>query len=200
MTSGAIYIYNCGGCSSQYVGKTIRHLSTRMSEHKGVSVRTGKALAVPPHSEIRAHVKKRECAIREENFKILERSKWDRNLLILESILIKSLKPDLNKQEGTYLHVFWRQLVSNLRALSLEAHRWRAHDSKHRCLPLMTSVKFNANNEYFLKNSMCRTTVIFNIDHRWVLQRSTAKSYCLQHRVSQVVLRNSHKWSFFSFK
>ena len=106
MTSGAIYLYSCGGCSSQYVGKTIRHLSTRMSEHKGVSVRTGKALAVPPHSEIRAHVKKRECAIREENFKILERSKWDRNLLILESILIKSLKPDLNKQEGTYLHVF----------------------------------------------------------------------------------------------
>ena len=106
MTSGVIYDYTCQNCRKKYIGKSIRHLSTRIHEHMGTSPRTGARLQVPPHSEIRNHIQVQECAIRAENFKILERSSYDRNLLIMESILIKSIRPELNSQDGTFLHVF----------------------------------------------------------------------------------------------
>ena len=45
----------CGQLRSTYIGETYRHLSTRITEHKGISIRTGQTLLNPPHSSICYH-------------------------------------------------------------------------------------------------------------------------------------------------
>ena len=40
LRSSLIYKFQCSRCNSTYVGKTTRHLGTRISEHLGVSYRT----------------------------------------------------------------------------------------------------------------------------------------------------------------
>ena len=54
--SAVAYIYQCSKCGAQYIGSTIRNLSTRAAEHTGVSVRTGLPLSQPSHSHIHDHV------------------------------------------------------------------------------------------------------------------------------------------------
>ena len=38
------YNFTCGSCNASYIGKTFRHMKVRVSEHQGVSLRTGKHL------------------------------------------------------------------------------------------------------------------------------------------------------------
>ena len=42
MRSGVVYLFKCRCCSASYVGQTMRHLHTRISEHLGISPITGK--------------------------------------------------------------------------------------------------------------------------------------------------------------
>ena len=44
LRSCKIYIFTCGSCNASYIGKTFRHMKVRVSEHQGVSPRTGKHL------------------------------------------------------------------------------------------------------------------------------------------------------------
>ena len=39
-----IYNFTCGSCNASYIGKTFRHMKVRVSEHQGISPRTGKHL------------------------------------------------------------------------------------------------------------------------------------------------------------
>ena len=50
LNAGIVYLYNCGGCNSSYIGKSTRHLTVRIHEHMGSSARTGKRFQVPPLS------------------------------------------------------------------------------------------------------------------------------------------------------
>ena len=42
LRSGIVYKFKCGGCNSNYHGKTKRHFKVRMREHFGISALIGK--------------------------------------------------------------------------------------------------------------------------------------------------------------
>ena len=44
LRSCQIYNFTCGSCNASYIGKTFRHIEFRVSEHQGISPRTGKHL------------------------------------------------------------------------------------------------------------------------------------------------------------
>ena len=100
LRSCVVYSFMCRCCSVTYLGQTVRHLHTRVSEHLGVFPLTGSkssnpimsivsfpiliALATPPLLMI--------------DFKIISCCSSPDELLIRESLLINKLKPSLNLQ------------------------------------------------------------------------------------------------------
>ena len=105
--SSLVYMYTCSRCTATYVGKTVRHFSTRISEHRGVSHRTNQPI-MSSHSSIRSHINNNNhhnYSITPEQFKILVTSTSDFELLLKESILIKQLKPSLNDMEAINLKI-----------------------------------------------------------------------------------------------
>ena len=107
LRSNLIYKYKCANCEKAYVGVTIRHLKTRISEHMGISPRTEVKISNPMLSHIREHCQNNaECSINAEDFKILESGDTEWDLKILESIAIKKFEPQLNIQDGLKLQIF----------------------------------------------------------------------------------------------
>ena len=105
--SNLIYRYTCECCKAFYIGKTERQLGMRISEHMGVSVRTGKALKAKPHSDIFDHCQKCKCHINPDNFTIEDSHQTDKGLLILESLYQKIKKPTIGiMQQSTPLMSF----------------------------------------------------------------------------------------------
>ena len=97
MQTGVVYKYTCPKCNlGTYIGSTERLLKVRIDSHKGVSHRTGSLLNVKENSAIRAHSQKCRSKINTNDFKILTKSKNNVDLLILESLFIKSKTPNLN--------------------------------------------------------------------------------------------------------
>ena len=103
--SSLVYKYTCGGCNATYIGKTSRHLSTRISEHLGQSYRTGINLSNPPFSAIREHTSNSTCNIERENFNIIATATSEIDLIIKESILIKQSNPPLNNMDSLQLRI-----------------------------------------------------------------------------------------------
>ena len=93
--SSVVYQYSCS-CNATYIGKTERHLCVRVSEHAGISYRTGIQLTSPCHSAIRDHCLTAGHNFDNNNFKILATNKCSFELGLLESIMIKKYKPVLN--------------------------------------------------------------------------------------------------------
>ena len=97
-----VYEYKCSQCSDAlYIGSTYRTSHTRMSEHKGVSPRTGARLTSPSHSAVRHHTENTCGAItlkiRVVPLKILDMTRDDKaGLRIFESLYIFKRKPNLN--------------------------------------------------------------------------------------------------------
>ena len=92
------YSFKCNSCNAEYIVKTKRHYRTRTSEHIGVSPLRGKL--VKNNSQISAvhdHMLFCKTVVRPEDFSILAKSSCNFKLEIQESILIKLLKPTLNK-------------------------------------------------------------------------------------------------------
>ena len=106
LCSGIVYKYSCGDCGATYVGKSQRHLKTRISEHKGVSVRTDKPIARPSYSKIRDHAWQHNHRILNENFKIIEKSSNNSDLFILEALSILKHQPTLNEYNPGLLTLF----------------------------------------------------------------------------------------------
>lgn len=100
--SSLIYKYSCS-CNATYLGATVRHLNTRISEHLGISHRTGMKITKPSYSSIREHCESNNCIIDANNFEIVTSANPE-DIYIAESILIKQQKPNLNS--GTSLELY----------------------------------------------------------------------------------------------
>lgn len=100
--TGVVYKYSCPGCShGVYVGSTLRSLACRISAHKGLSYRTHRPLATMESSAIRDHSLSCNTPIHDNEFKILCSTQGDIELRITESLYIKKLCPDLNKDNSS---------------------------------------------------------------------------------------------------
>ena len=97
--SNIIYKYTCECCKAFYIGKTNRQLAVRISEHTGISARTGKTLKKLPNSDIYDHCKQCKTHVKPENFTIIDSLQTDNGLLLLESLHQKTKKPFIGKQQ-----------------------------------------------------------------------------------------------------
>ena len=101
MHSAVAYLYP--KCGAQYVGSTIRNLSTRAAEHAGVSVRTGLPLSQLSQSHIRDHVIPcNSNQISLDHFSIIGTNNNICELRILESLHIFQIKPQRNSIQFAY--------------------------------------------------------------------------------------------------
>ena len=87
----------CGSCSASYIGKTFRHMKVRVSEHQGVSPRTGKHLKRTLSTSVRDHILDCNHVVAWNDFKILGRESNHWLLEIKESLFIKRDRPSVNK-------------------------------------------------------------------------------------------------------
>ena len=101
MQSSLVYKFSCVRCTSEYIGSTSRVLHVRVAEHAGRSSRSGRPLAVPPHSNIREHQQTCDSPIALDNFSILNSYSNQNDLRILESLYIFKLKPSLNSMQSS---------------------------------------------------------------------------------------------------
>ena len=97
--SNLIYKYTCERCKAFYIGKTEQQLALRISEHRGISARTGKKFASTPKSDIYDHCQKCKVHVVPENFKIIDTLPSGKGLLILESLHQKTKKPYIGIQQ-----------------------------------------------------------------------------------------------------
>ena len=101
--SSVIYQFTCPRCGDQYVGSTRRMLSVRCSEHAARSHRTGRRLAVEPHSAVRQHCEQAcDAPVSIDSFKVIDYDKNSVSLLILESLYIFKNKPVLNDVNSAF--------------------------------------------------------------------------------------------------
>ena len=102
MTSGVVYEFNCPKCNmGKYIGSSRRILKVRVDSHRGVSYRTNSKLSNPEFSSIREHAKKCKFNIDYKQFKIIGRAKNEQQLLVIESLFIKQMVPQLNAQASS---------------------------------------------------------------------------------------------------
>ena len=96
LRSNLIYKFSCGSCTVSYIGKTYRHFKVRVSEHQGVSPRTGKPVKGTLSTSVRDHMLVCDHKVVHEDFKFLG-NEPNRYLLELKgSLFIKRDKPSLN--------------------------------------------------------------------------------------------------------
>ena len=108
LCSGIVHKYNCLSCNACYIGSTMRWLFVGISEHRGVSSRTGQIGATQPFSAICDHCLEKDHMMRKDNFCIIDRSFSQFDLLIKESIHIHTEKPTLNNQiSALKLYITW---------------------------------------------------------------------------------------------
>ena len=97
LRSSLIYKFSCGSCTASYIGKTYRQFKVRVSEHQGVSPRTGKPVKGTLSTSVMDHMLVCDHKVVHEDFKLLG-NESDRYLLELkESLFIERDKPSLNK-------------------------------------------------------------------------------------------------------
>ena len=86
LRSRVVYQIDCTGCGSCYVGQTIRHLRTRLTEHLRETAPVG------------SHLK--QCAGTDNwKYKVLDGSRSLTKLLTLEALYIEREKPGLNTRD-----------------------------------------------------------------------------------------------------
>ena len=86
--SGLVYKITCSRCSACYVGQTLRHLLTRISEHKNANKPVGK------------HFKECNQSLTMNDVEVLATSiKSSFHLLTLEALFIKIIKPTINTKD-----------------------------------------------------------------------------------------------------
>ena len=98
LSSNIIYEFSCPGCKARYIGETKRNLKYRIAEHKGKSVRTNRLLANPPFSSIRQHAHTLDHPFTSDDFNVIQKPRNQSDRLVIEALLIKHLKPELNLQ------------------------------------------------------------------------------------------------------
>ena len=68
-----IYKFTCGSCSASYTGKIFWHLKVRVSEHQGVSYRTGNIIKGTISTSVRDHMLECDHIVTWDDFKVLGR-------------------------------------------------------------------------------------------------------------------------------
>ena len=101
LQSSLIYKYTCESCKASYIGKTKRHLRSRIAEHLGRSARTNSRITKPPFSAIREHALDNDHRIITQNFSVVARSSWDQDLTILESLYTQLERPTIGSHESS---------------------------------------------------------------------------------------------------
>ena len=71
LQSNLIYKFLCGSCTACYIGKTYRNFKVRVSEHQGVSPRTGKPVKGTLSTSVRDHMLVCDHKVVHEDFKFL---------------------------------------------------------------------------------------------------------------------------------
>ena len=100
LRSHVVYHFTCWSCWALYVRETIRHLYTRIFDHMGISLLTGKKHTNPPLTSILSHHHDTDHPVSFDDFKILSSCPFEFELLLRESLLIRNLKPSLNANIG----------------------------------------------------------------------------------------------------
>ena len=101
LRSSVVYIFQCAGCNSCYVGQTGLQLQLRIFKHLGLSFRTHLPISSPEHSPIRNHTMSLNHPLRTSDFNILSSHPTDSDRKILESLYIKRLNPELNSASSS---------------------------------------------------------------------------------------------------
>ena len=93
-----VYNFKCNSCNAEYIGKTKRHYRKRTSEHIGVSPLTRNRVKNNSQtSAVHDHMLFCKTVVCLEDFSTIANSSCNFKLEIQKSILIKLLKPNLNK-------------------------------------------------------------------------------------------------------
>ena len=108
LCSSTVYLFTCSKCHLEYVGSSIKNLTLRVDEHRGVSSRTHQPLVRPLSSSIRQHCHEQcNTSFSIQDFNILTRANSVEELRIAESIFIKLKKPVLNRDSAAFpLNIF----------------------------------------------------------------------------------------------
>ena len=101
LQSSLIYKFTCDSCKASYIGKTKRHLKSRIAEHFGKSVRTGVRIADPPFSAIRNHSLDLDHPISATMFSVLGKSSKKEDLSIMESLYTYIERPSIGTHEAS---------------------------------------------------------------------------------------------------
>ena len=102
LRSSLVYAYECGACGSTYLGQTKKCLRSRVGDHFGISMRTGRLLVSPTQSTIRDHLEVCGGGRNIVDFKSV-RSFSDVVLLrIYESLEIFYKTPNLNRDGSSF--------------------------------------------------------------------------------------------------
>ena len=97
LLSGVVYKFTCSNCNVTYIGKTIRHLKVRVSEHLSISPLTEKPVTMVSKSAICCHLIG-ECNVASLNdFSVITSASSNYILEIKESLMIQKEQPRLNK-------------------------------------------------------------------------------------------------------
>ena len=105
LRSSVVYKYTCADCKTRYIGQTGLQLKLRICKHLGVSHRTGRSITSPETSAIRKHASDAGHSIEVDSFEIISSSPFPHQRLVLESLHIRNLKPELN-QDQTSVKLF----------------------------------------------------------------------------------------------
>ena len=97
LRSCQIYNFTCGSRNASNIGKTFRHMKVRVSEHQGVSPRTGKHLKGTLPTSVRDHMLDCNHVVAWDDFKVLGREYNHWLLEIKEILFIKRDRTSLNK-------------------------------------------------------------------------------------------------------
>ena len=73
LQSNFVYKFKCGSCTASYYVKTYRHMKVRISEHQGVSSRTGKRVKGTLSTSVRDHMLNCNHTVAWEDFSIIGR-------------------------------------------------------------------------------------------------------------------------------
>ena len=101
LISRVVYKLQCGRYNSSYIGETDRHLKVRSGEHIGISPLTFNKVKPSAESSVRDHLLFCDHSPSFDDFTILTHGNNTFLLEIKESLLIKLIKPELNKNSSS---------------------------------------------------------------------------------------------------
>ena len=99
LQSNFVYNFKCGSCTASYYGKTYRHLNVGVSEHQGVSPRTGKRVKDTLSTSVRDYMLDCDHTVAWEDFSIIGRLSIQYLSETKERLFIKRDNPALNRNK-----------------------------------------------------------------------------------------------------